>query len=64
MKNFKFTLGFAVFATLFMVNTSSYAQLTLPRGSQKATVSQTVGISDISITYSRPSVKGREYGGN
>ena len=63
MKNIKFTLGIAVFTTLFMVSTSSYAQLTLPRGSQKATVSQTVGISDISITYSRPSVKGREIWG-
>ena len=30
-----------------------------PRGSQKATVSQTVGTTDISITYSRPAVKGR-----
>jgi len=63
MKNIKFTLGIAVLTTLFMVSTSSYAQLTLPRGSQKATISQTVGISDISITYSRPSVKGREIWG-
>jgi hypothetical protein len=39
------------------------AQLDLPQGSQRATVSQTVGISDISINYSRPSVKGREIWG-
>lgn len=31
----------------------------VPRGSQKATVMQTIGTTDISITYSRPAVKGR-----
>jgi hypothetical protein len=31
----------------------------VPRASQKSMVSQTVGTSDISITYSRPAVKGR-----
>lgn len=30
-----------------------------PRASQKAVVSQTVGVTDIKITYSRPGVKGR-----
>jgi len=33
--------------------------LELPRVSQKATVSQRVGLTDVSITYSRPGVKGR-----
>jgi uncharacterized caspase-like protein len=33
--------------------------LQLPRPSQKATVVQTVGVTDITITYSRPGVKGR-----
>jgi tetratricopeptide (TPR) repeat protein len=37
----------------------SWAQLNTPRGSQMATVKQRVGITDISIKYSRPSVKGR-----
>ncbi|PYS48910.1 MAG: hypothetical protein DMF68_11765 [Acidobacteria bacterium] len=32
----------------------------LPRPSQKATVMQTVGVTDITITYSRPGVKGRK----
>ncbi len=41
----------------------AYSQLNMPRGSQKATVSQRVGISDITITYSRPSVNGREIWG-
>ncbi|MGB5270535.1 MAG: DUF2911 domain-containing protein [Eudoraea sp.] len=39
------------------------AQLDLPRGSQKAKVSQRIGITDISISYSRPAVKDREVWG-
>lgn len=42
---------------------STFAQLNLPQGSQKATVSQRIGLSDVSITYSRPSVKEREIWG-
>jgi hypothetical protein len=34
-------------------------QIRLPRPSQKASVMQTVGVTDITITYSRPGVKGR-----
>src|SRR5215213_5469647 len=36
----------------------------LPRPSQKATVTQTVGVTDITITYSRPGVKGRTIWGD
>lgn len=39
------------------------AQLDLPRGSQKAKVSQRVGITDVTIIYSRPSVNDREIWG-
>jgi hypothetical protein len=35
------------------------AQLVLPRPSQKGIVSQTIGLTDITVTYSRPLVKGR-----
>jgi hypothetical protein len=35
------------------------AELTLPRASQKAQVMQTVGLTDVTIVYSRPGVKGR-----
>jgi hypothetical protein len=38
---------------------SAAAQLNLPRPSPKATISQTVGVSDVTITYSRPSLRGR-----
>ncbi len=39
------------------------AQLNLPRGSQMAKVSQRVGITDITIVYSRPKVNNREIWG-
>lgn len=35
-------------------------QLTLPRPSPAATLKQTVGSTDVTITYSRPGVKGRQ----
>ena len=40
------------------------AQLNLPRGSQMAEVTQRIGITDITISYSRPSVNNREIWGN
>jgi len=39
-------------------------QLRLPRPSQKSVLTQTVGLTDVTITYSRPGVKGRKiFGG-
>ncbi|MBV9958609.1 MAG: DUF2911 domain-containing protein [Acidobacteria bacterium] len=35
----------------------------LPRPSQKASVMQTIGVTDLTITYSRPAVKGRKIWG-
>ncbi|MCG8306333.1 MAG: DUF2911 domain-containing protein [Cytophagales bacterium] len=54
-----------LFASLF-VFFESYAQpITTPRApSPAAKVSQTIGISKISVKYSRPAVKGREIWGN
>jgi len=37
----------------------AFADLKLPRVSQKATVMQTVGLTDVTILYNRPGVKGR-----
>ena len=42
---------------------NAFAQLNTPRGSQLATVSQRVGITDNAVEYSRPSVNGREIWG-
>ena len=47
----------------FIMSSSAFAQLNTPRGSQKATISQTIGISEVNVTYSRPSVRGREIWG-
>lgn len=37
----------------------AFAQLELPRASPKASVMQSVGLTDVTINYSRPSVRGR-----
>ena len=69
MTAFKHFNKFA-FAMLFLVLFSALdlaAQaptVKLPRPSQKASVMQTVGVTDITITYSRPGVKGRKIWGD
>ena len=53
-------------ATLSLAVPSSYAQsalLDLPRDSQHALVGQRIGITDITISYHRPLVKGRQIWG-
>ncbi|TDQ27823.1 DUF2911 domain-containing protein [Tenacibaculum caenipelagi] len=61
MKSNKFTGIFVCF--LMLLSVDMHAQLNLPRGSQQATVSQRIGITDIYIKYSRPSVRNREVWG-
>ncbi len=64
MKHFNQKLVLGIFVMLLICSFSPVeAQLNLPRGSQMATVSQRVGITDISITYSRPKVNDREIWG-
>lgn len=53
MKKYLLSVTFATFAAV-----SSFAQRT-PQASPGATIIQTVGITDFTIKYSRPSVKGR-----
>jgi hypothetical protein len=59
---------FLPFATVLVMLTAfastALAQLRLPRPSQKASVMQTVGITDITIIYHRPGVKGRTIWGD
>jgi len=43
---------------------SAQSSLRLPRPSPKASVTQTVGVTDVSITYSRPGVKSRKIWGD
>ena len=54
-----FTLLFVALAAL-----SVNAQVRTPRPSPKASVMETIGVTDITITYSRPSVKGRKIWGD
>ena len=57
-----------VISSLFLLNTmnvyAQYKRLPLPMESQQATVSQRIGITDISITYHRPLVNGRKIWGD
>ena len=50
-------------ALFFLGIPTIHAQLNLPRNSQRATVSQQIGISEVSIAYSRPAVNNREIWG-
>lgn len=43
---------------------AAFAQITTPRPSQKASVMQRIGVTDVTITYSRPGVKGRQIWGD
>lgn len=53
---FSLTAGLALLAT---VSQTAQAQISTPAASPKSTIQQRVGLTDITITYSRPSAKGR-----
>ena len=64
MKPFFASLLFLLFVlTTFAGAFAQAPPVRVPRPSQKATVMQTIGVSDITIIYSRPSVKGRKIWG-
>ena len=44
---------------LFIVNSNTNAQVLSPQPSPKSTITQRVGLTDFTVTYSRPSMKGR-----
>jgi hypothetical protein len=56
----------SLFAVLYILSVaaSALAQVDLPRPSQKASVMQRIGVTDVTITYSRPGVKGRKIWGD
>jgi hypothetical protein len=64
-QSFFFTLAvlFAVACETPNASAQQQPQARLPRPSQKASVMQTIGVTDITITYSRPGVKGRKIWG-
>src|SRR5262249_33277911 len=56
----------SIFAILFVFcfAAAAFAQVPLPRPSQRASVMQRIGVTDVTITYSRPGVKGRKIWGD
>ena len=56
---FAFALALSTTGSLAAQN----VPLTLPRESQAATVSQTLGLTDLAVSYHRPAVKGRKVWG-
>src|SRR5436305_13858604 len=64
MSTLRFRAGLVAGLLLVLAGGAAVAQqLDLPRPSPNASVTQTVGITDITIKYSRPGVKGREVWG-
>jgi hypothetical protein len=61
----KKVLVFSLFAILVLLaGADAQTQLRVPRISQGAKVSQAIGLSEVSISYYRPGVKGREIWGS
>lgn len=52
-----------LFLSLFLLPLAAQAQVDLPRPSPKASLTQTIGLTDVRIDYSRPSVRGRQIWG-
>lgn len=57
-------IGTIMIVAATLVYARAFGQLSLPAPSPKATVKQTVGVTDIEIEYSRPAVKGRKVWGD
>ncbi|MEJ8758214.1 DUF2911 domain-containing protein [Pontibacter sp. H259] len=58
----KTLIGLAFSAALLFGSTAVQAQIAIPAASPAATVTQKVGLTDVSVAYSRPSLKGRTIG--
>jgi len=56
-------ISILILSVLFIIPNFAQQNLTQPRVSQQASVSQRVGLTDITINYHRPGVKGREIWG-
>jgi Protein of unknown function (DUF2911) len=58
-KVLQFTVSLTAAAMLVLVSSNASAQLDLPRPSPSAKVSQVIGLTEITVDYSCPAVKGR-----
>ncbi len=63
MRKVLFVAALVLVASMLVAAPAS-AQLKLPRVSQHSVVTQTIGLTDVTITYSRPGVKGRPIWGD
>ncbi len=52
------------FLAALVVGSAAYAEIRLPQASPAATLTQTVGITDVEIVYHRPALGGRKLEGN
>jgi hypothetical protein len=59
MKNKLYLLGILI----LILCANAFAQLTLPRESQRSEVTQTIGDTRVSLVYHRPNIKGRKVWG-
>ncbi|MCB2377705.1 DUF2911 domain-containing protein [Hymenobacter sp. BT635] len=59
MKSSSRTLGATLLVGGLLLSGAAKAQISTPAASPKSTVTQRVGLTDVTITYSRPSAKGR-----
>ena len=59
-----FVLTFCLALAVLSTASVATAQLRLPRPSPKSTVMQTIGVTDVTIVYSRPAVKNRKIWGD
>src|SRR5689334_17807647 len=64
MSSLKRSSSLTVVLCILCFAAAAAAQVTLPRPSQKASVMQRIGVTDVTITYSRPAVKGRTIWGD
>ncbi|MEP6568835.1 MAG: DUF2911 domain-containing protein [Acidobacteriota bacterium] len=58
-RSYAFPLAVLLFVLFAVPFAAAQTVVRLPRPSQKASVMQTIGVTDVTITYSRPGVKGR-----
>jgi tetratricopeptide (TPR) repeat protein len=58
----KTLIGLAFSAAMLVGTSTVQAQIEIPAASPAATVTQKVGLTDVSVSYSRPSLRGRTVG--
>ena len=60
----RYSTASLILLSAFSAMALAQAPMRLPRPSQKASVMQTIGVTDVTIIYSRPGVKGRKIWGD